>query len=188
MSLIDISFFTKLINVPNSGNSEIAETLNSYVAQYEPEFLEKVLGYSLFKAYKDNSASQRFVDIITGKEFTDLNGNLNKWNGLVKTIVPASTNPDIAAQKQSIIANYVYYNYRKENITQYTGLGEKIFSSEEVSTVSPRRRLVIVWNEISKEVNQLIQFLDANQAVYPEWTYIDRVSALKYFGYVNPIF
>jgi len=41
---------------------------------------------------------------------------------------------------------------------------------------------------MSNEVNQLVQFLDANQAIYPEWTYADRVSTLKYFGFVNPIF
>ncbi len=190
MSLIDASYFVKKLNIPNTDSPEIAEAVTSYINQFEPMFLQRLFGYPLYSAYKAHSADARFTDILNGKEYTNLNGYLNKWNGLIEVLVPAPTPPATTpvAQKQSIIANFVYYHYRIENVTQFSGIGEMLMFGENANAVSPRRRLATVWNEMSNVVKQFIQFLDANQSIYPEWTYIDKVAALEYFGFVNPFF
>lgn len=189
-SLIDLTFFVKKLNIPNTGDPAIIETVQSYILQYEPIFLERLFGYPLYAAYMASPADQRFVDIIDGKEFTDINGNLNKWKGLIEILVPAPTPPATTPtqQRQSPIANFVYFKYRVENVSQFTGIGELLPSAENATMVSPRRKLSMVWNEMREQVIQLMAFLTANQSAYPEWNDTYRIQALKSFGYVNPFF
>lgn len=188
MSLIDATFFVKKLSIPNTADAAVAETVTSYINQYETMFLVKLLGYPLYKAYKDSPEDQRFKDILNGKEYANLNGLLTKWPGLIEVLVPAPTQPATtpAGQKQSIIANFVYYWYRVENATQFTGVGEVLMVAENTTMVSPRKKLAMVWNEMRVQVYLLMQFLDANQSTYSEWSNIDKIEALKYFGYMNP--
>lgn len=190
MSLIDATFFVKKLSIPNTSDAAVAETVTSYINQYETMFLVKLLGYPLYKEYKASPTDQRFKDIIEGKEYANLNGLLAKWNGLVEVLVPEPTSPAIApaGQKQSIIANFIYYWYRAENATQFTGVGEVIMAGENTTMVSPRKKLAMVWNEMSGQVKELMQFLEATQSNYPEWNNINRSEALKYFSYMNPFF
>ena len=190
MSLIDASYFVKKLNIPNSGDTAIAETIVSYINQYEPFFLQKIFGYPLYKAYKASLSDARFNDIINGKEYTDINGNINKWPGLIEVLIPAPTPPATTppAQKQSIIANFVYFKYREENATQFTGIGEAIIGAENAVMVSPRKKMALVWNEMSNQVKQFTQFMDANQSAYTEWSNINKIDALQYFGFMNPFF
>lgn len=192
MSLIDTTFFVANLNITNTDDATIAETLTWFINKYEQMFLEKLFGYPLYVKYKANPTDQRFKDIIDGKEYTDINGYLNKWNGLVETIkeaIPSSGNsPAISAQKQSIITNYVYYWYLRNAATQTAGIGEVRPQGENVTTVSPRQKMISAWNEMGDKIKQLMQFLDANQATYPEWTSIDKNATLKYFGFINPFF
>ena len=183
MSLIDKSFFVKKLNIPNTGTTEVDEMVDSYIKQYEPQFLLKLFGYPLYKAYSASPIESRFTAINDGQEYTDINGMLNKWPGLIVTVV---TGPPV--QKQSMIANYVYFKYRSENATQFTGIGEAIIGGENATMVNPRKKMALVWNEMSDQVKQLMQFLDANQTTYPEWNNTYKIEALKSFGFLNPFF
>lgn len=183
MSLIDKTFFVKKLNIPNTGTPEVDEIVDSYIKQYEPQFLLKLMGYPLYKAFIAAPAEDRFKAIIDGEEYTDLNGMMNKWPGLVVTISDSTP-----VQKQCIIANYVYYKYRAENATQFTGIGEAIIGGENATMVNPRKKMALVWNEMSDQVKQLLQFLDSKQDLYPEWNNIYKVEALKSFGFLNPFF
>jgi hypothetical protein len=192
MSLIDVSYFVGNLNVPNTGDSAIAETVNWFIGKYEAIFLQKALGYPLYKAYLAAPDDQRFLDIINGKEYTDHQGYTAKWNGLIEIVVPgvpaSGSDPEVPAQKESIIANFVYYWYQRYNVTQTTGIGEIRTEGENAIIVSPRKKMVSAWNEIHSKMKTLLEFIDANQTAYPEWTYVDRNAVIKYFGFINPIF
>ena len=191
MSLINATYFVGNLNIPNATEATVASAINFYINKYEKEFLVKLFGYQLYKAYGANTSEQRFKDIFDGCEYTDYNGNTAKWNGLIEVLVPEPTAPATTpiGQKQSIIANYVYFYYRKYNMTQFTGIGEVVTSASEGSTiVSPRRKVIAVWNEIHSAVSELIAYMDMNQDKYPEWPIEDKYKALDTFGFINPIY
>jgi hypothetical protein len=128
----------------------------------------------------------RFIDLIYGKEYTDLNGNLKYWKGLIEKVFEETQSAP--AQYESVIANFIYWHYRKDNHTQYTGIGEVGFYGENTNAASPRKRMVSVWNEMAERANQCIDFLVSNETVYPEFTFNDRLDAFKYFGPLNPYY
>lgn len=179
-NIIDTSFFVANLNIPNSGDADIASNINWFINKYEQQFLQKALGYPLYKAYKANTSDQRFQDILNGKEYTDWKGRLAKWDGLMVNV----TN----TQKQSPIANYVYYWYYRNNVTSTTGVGEAINTPENAKTVSPWKKVASSWNDMRKQVMILIEFIEQNTSVYPEWDPVDKYETLKHFGFINPIF
>lgn len=193
MALIDVTYFVGPLNIPNTTETtEVANEVNWFINKYEPEFLQKALGYPLYKAYLADKDAQRFKDIIEGVEYTDIYGNVAKWSGLIETVSPAvpasGDTPAKAAQKQSVIANYVYYWWKRNNTTQSTGIGEVRPEGDNSQTVSPRQKMISSLNAIHYKVEELVSFLEAKQDSYTEWTYIDKVNALRTFGFSNPIF
>lgn len=96
MSLIDISYFLEGdLAIPNTGETPVIEQLNGYIQKYEQEFLRRLLGYPLYKAFVTGIAvtaptvpDQRFLDILYGKEYTNLQGFLTQWRGLIMTDTP----------------------------------------------------------------------------------------------------
>jgi len=191
MSLINTSFFVGNLQIPNATESSVASVIVFYINKFEPEFLQNLLGYPLYKEFIANPSADRFKNIINGCEFTDFQGYTAKWKGLIEVLVPDPTPPSTTpiGQKQSIIANYVYFRYRQRNETQFTGIGEvKMKASEGSESVSPRKKMAFIWNEIHYNVKVLMQFFEMNQATYPEWTTNDEMKALRFFGFANPIF
>lgn len=191
MSLINAQYFVGNLMIPNAAEASVASTINFYINKYEKDFLVNLLGYQLYKVHSDNTTDQRFKDIIEGCEYTDYNGNTAKWKGLIEILVPdpvaPATNP--IGQKQSIIANYVYFYYRKYNMSQFTGIGEVITKASEGSDhVSPRRKIIAIWNEIHFEVSDFIAYMEMSQDKYPEWPIEDKYKALDTFGFINPIY
>lgn len=90
MGLIDSTYFVGEINIPNSqlANSGVPELLATLIEVREPEFLRKVLGYELSRDFI-TGLSQLVIDpkwtnLLQGVEYTDMNGRLNKWNGLLQ--------------------------------------------------------------------------------------------------------
>jgi hypothetical protein len=93
--LIDKSYFVGDLTIPNTGDLPVSERLTWFIQKYEPEFLLKLLGYPLYKVFiaglnvtPPTVPAQRFIDILYGKEYTDLNGLSRKWQGLIVTDSP----------------------------------------------------------------------------------------------------
>jgi hypothetical protein len=90
--LINSTYFIGDCNVPNSDTESVIEALNFFIAKYEPELLQKALGYSFYKAFYNGITpivtEQRWIDLIYGVEYTDAYGNLNAWRGLIETDAP----------------------------------------------------------------------------------------------------
>lgn len=289
MSFIDASYFVGNLNIPNSDQLSVLQNISWFIKKYEPEFLLRAMGYPLYKVFAEGmnvippaTPSTRYLDILYGKEYTNVYGLVTKWNGLIVTddpifnlsggyvykkpiymkagvttgltsgvntavfdgtggkddwrgwtpilsrtaimkpgidyswdpdtgtvvlLVPGDvfgngeyfvaqfelrTNATVAvidvAVNQSIIANYVYYWYARNNTTQSTGIGEVRTESENSTAVSPRQKMISAWNEMYRGVKGLMRFLEANTDTYPEWTNQYEQGALRHFKFINPIF
>lgn len=95
MSLIDKTYFVEDLDIPNTDEQAVSERINGYIQRYEPEFLKKLLGFPLYKAFVSGLntippavPNQRFIDILYGKEYTNLQGYLTEWRGLIMTANP----------------------------------------------------------------------------------------------------
>lgn len=83
--IIDSTYFTNRLNLPQTGNSAGLAEVQDFIDQYEPEYLQCVLGYDLWQAFIngiDGSGlpEQRWIDLLQGKEFTKHNC-IYKWSG-----------------------------------------------------------------------------------------------------------
>jgi hypothetical protein len=76
MSLIDVSYFVGELNIPNTGTLPIQERLNWHIQKYETEFLQKLMGYPLWKAFTavNPPTDARLLNLLNGAEFTDWDG------------------------------------------------------------------------------------------------------------------
>jgi hypothetical protein len=87
MPLINSSYFIGNCNIPNTESAVISSGLDTYIRKYENDYLQKAFGYELFKALKDSllltSLPQRMADLLFGKAYTNHEGKLVKWPGLI---------------------------------------------------------------------------------------------------------
>lgn len=188
MSLIDKTYFIEDINLTGSQLTN----LSSWITVYEDDILIKLLGYSLYKALKadlDGSGdpqSQIYKDLVNGAEFSFefLGQTINtKWEGLR------------GFNKKSLIAYYVFYQYKNNTEHFNTSAGQKSGLSENSETVSVRPTLIHAWNKVvdmygvtpyGLSVNDFINnesyyhfniypsaynFLLANLSNYSSWVY-----------------
>lgn len=160
--IIDSTYFTEKLSLPQRGNTEGAEIIEGFIDTYETEYLKKALGYDLWKAFTDGIEGsgvpdQRWVDLLDGKEFTYLNNN-NKWEGF-QTL------------KKTPIANYVFYQYMGTPLNSL--LSTVVQNVDNNSKISPTPLMIQVWNSMVDMNKVLWQFLKANTATYPEWVEIN---------------
>lgn len=289
MSFIDSSYFVGELNIPNADQQAIAERLNLFIGKYEPDFLQKLMGYPLFKAFLAGMnvvppaiPDIRWLNILYGAEYTDRQGQVAKWKGLIVTDNPIynlaggfvyrkpeyltagvsagfpsgvntvtfdGTNgtPDLRGwtpiitrgtiiqpgvdyswdpatgtfmllrlgdkfgtgeffffafeirtspiassssliANESCIANFVYYWFRRNDVTQTAGISEVITKAENSVNVSPRKKMASAWNEMRLWVREFLSYMEQNAATYPEWSYTNETDALRYFSFMNPIF
>ena len=87
MSLIDRTYFVGELNIPNTNQTVIGSAIDLFIEKYEDQFLNDVLGYTLYKAFKAGlqvvPVAQKWTDLIEGVEYTDLANKTRKWKGLV---------------------------------------------------------------------------------------------------------
>lgn len=90
--LIDHTYFTGEIIIPNTDKTLVSGPLNAMIESKQSEFLERAMGYALSKAFTEgltgDDVDQKWTDLLAGKEYTGYDGRLRKWKG----IVPESTN------------------------------------------------------------------------------------------------
>lgn len=94
--LIELSYFQRLIKVASLEKPAIAETVNEFIVQYEPEYLQKMLGYQLAQDFmtglQQDVIEQKWIDLLLGATY-DVSGTTQKWNGFAASY----TYPNIGA-------------------------------------------------------------------------------------------
>lgn len=88
MSLISPSYFQEPIDIGQIELPEVAAAVNVDIQKYEPDFLKKLMGYSMYKAFNIDLATipipARTVNLLYGAEFTNLTtGQLDYFDGLI---------------------------------------------------------------------------------------------------------
>lgn len=169
MALIDASYFVGELNIPNTSKPGVSERLTHFIAKREEELLRSLLGVELHEAYKAGIAvaepDQKWKDLRDGKVY-DGYGIMYKWMGL-----------RVAATKESLIANYVYYWWMRDKTTITTEVGEvDVEADKSTAKSNSKAKQCRAWNEMVKWNRELVKFLDVNRATYPEW---DRASCLQ---------
>lgn len=159
--IIDSTYFVNRLNLPQTGNSAGLAEVQDFIDQYEPEYLQCVLGYDLWQAFiagieGSGLPEQRWTDLLEGKEFTKHN-IVYKWNGFA---------PE---NKISPIANYVFYQFVDEREQDFTLVGNVKSTTENNRVVNATPRLVYTWNRMVDANRLLYNFLQVNKTTYPEW-------------------
>jgi hypothetical protein len=269
--LIDRTYFVGDLNIPNTSQAAIGSQVDLFIEQYEEQFLNEVLGYSLYKALKAGlqvvPVAQMWTDLIEGVEYTDANSKVRFWKGLVtqpptvlnaldalnpidivvgrgqlydptpattSTTIPAALvgktfifeqrgvgkliageysvvgntltligsqfavddvytyksatlaiNTSTGTNKKSLIANYVYYWYQRNNHTQTATTSEVKPANENATVASPAVKMVRAWNEMSSWVWDLVDYLDAKKDDYTQWADQDVYCMLRKYRPIN---
>lgn len=125
--LIDATYFIGEINIPNVDQPAVLENVNLFINKYEKKFLILLLGQSVYD------------DFINGLSENPIQ---NKWIDLRDKIINSE-------DKESPMANFVYYWYMRNFATTSTGIGETKPNAENASIVSGVDKQVRAWNEMS---------------------------------------
>lgn len=162
--IISVADFTGRLYIPNvqdAGQASFKTEFATNAAMYEKRYLETFFGYELAKlllaayAALPTPLDTRYANIIDGCEFTDFNGNLQKWEGL--------------KWQGSPILPYVYYNWLRWHVTNTTLGGEVLNQIENSQQIGYTDKIVLNWNEGVKQNQILYEFLVKNSAAYPEF-------------------
>jgi hypothetical protein len=180
MPLIDKTYFVGEINIPNTGNADVEARLNFFIAKYEDALLRKVLGDALYAAYKTGIAvtptpDTKWTELRDGKVYTNSNSVSKTWMGFRN-----------ATTKQSMIANYVYYWYQRDSVTDTTAIGETSVKADNSSSKeSPAVKMARAWNEAAKWIYDLLCFLLSNIETYTEFKQVCVSDIVDEFSSIN---
>jgi hypothetical protein len=139
-NLITYADFINEINIPISDSTTTTAITNA-ITQYQPEVLQDLLGYSLYKAFiaglSVNTPAQKWVNLRDGAEFSVTIGDetrLLKFDGV-----------------KPIIAYYVYLRYRNDNETYFSGQKQVKSETENSITADYDAALVPVFNSFIRK-------------------------------------
>ena len=175
--IIDYTYFTiGKLKLAQTGNTEGRTEINQDIEIYEPELLQKALGYDLWKAFTDGiegsgSIETRWESLLSGIEF-DYYGKNYKWNGF---------GPD---NKLSPIANYCYYRYMEDSASDVTLAGTATGAVDNNTRVAPMQKMVNAWNDMVDMLHILHRFLLSSDD-YPE--YDETQTDTDVFRYKNSL-
>lgn len=145
MYIIDKTYFTKKISVPNTEehNSESAIELNASIEKYARQFLKLTLGNTLFKDLDtyiidgelDALAPQKWLNLVNGCDYL-VGDKTFTWEGLKFTD---------GSVKQSMLAYFVYLNNYQNTLN--TQLGQIVLNGKNSENQNPSEHLTFIYNE-----------------------------------------
>ena len=185
MSIISnpISYFKGLIEIPFD-NKDTSEFESVYIDVYEKEILIRLLGYTLYKEFTEALATgtpdQKWIDLRDGVEYTVTVDQVDytvKWNGLQN------------AEKISLITDWVYFNWLRQNNEQLTGLGVSSANKENATDFdsnfkkvqSHNRCAELSGNECNEKLEPtLYNYLSNNEDLYSNWVFkeLEKINVL----------
>ncbi len=155
---LDIEGITLNVISPDSTNTAIVGGLRSFIAEFEPEYLEKLLGRELYLSFSDYLDKRNAM----GADEREM-----RWEFLIDELVHTRTIGEDTIHI-SPIANYVYFFYLRHNHAQATTTGVKQ-DTDDGKLVSPERKMVSAWNGMAKMNVRLFDLIGRHYADYPCW-------------------
>lgn len=187
MFIIDDSYFTGKINVPNvtEYNGSTIEAIDDYINKYGRLFMRETLGNVLFKDLMLNldngelkeNASQKWVDLINGKEYTK-NGETYTWQGI---------KGGCDLYKDSVLAYFVYLNYFE--ITYFTGFSLASTEAKNSTIINPSNHLVEIHNDFvslyqgSSNYNP-INYFHSNEVIFRDFYHSNDSGFVSYMQFL----
>ena len=187
MFIIDDSYFTGKINVPNvtEYNGSTIEAIDDYINKYGRLFMRETLGNVLFKDLMLNldngelktNASQKWVDLINGKEYTK-NGETYTWQGI---------KGGCDLYKDSVLAYFVYLNYFE--ITYFTGFSLASTEAKNSTVINPSNHLVEIHNDFvslyqgSCTYNP-IEYFHSNEVIFRDYYHSNDSGFVSYMQFL----
>lgn len=180
MAIIDHSYFIGEISIPNISKVDVQDRMNAFIDKYETELLTNLLGYEVYNSFKAGGidqvpTEQKWKDVLYGLDFTAWDGRTHHWYGFKGT----------GNYPRSPIANYVYFHWMKDAVSQTSALGEVSNKSENASLMSPAPKMVRAWNEMIDWLRELVSYLDKNTNDFPGWTRQNFWWLQRSFRYIN---
>lgn len=139
MSIISPSNFKGERSIAQVEQQQVSQNVQWFIDKYEPIFLKKLLGDTLYK---------EFVDGLNEDQI------LPKWTDL-------RDGTDLKA----MLIDFVYYYYQNNNLTNTGGVGESKIKSDNAIAASPYPKMINAWNEM---VN-MARLFDLSTDTYPNW-------------------
>jgi len=174
MSLIDKTYFTQEISIPDDKYNTELDLIN----KYEPEILKKLLGLELYRKVIDlSNVDTEIVAIREGSDYT-VNDVLYRWNGLINS------------EKISLISYYVFYWYVRKKSSETSTIGEVLGSPENSVNYNSAYKMMEAWQnakylygsaEHPTNYESAYSYLTANIDDYPEWHFTE-IESLNLFG------
>lgn len=160
--LINKSYFTGPLTIAQLGQQSVVDDLNNCIAYWEPRILSAALGNGLADAFmaglevgSDEVIADRWQKLLTGVTFTNLSQLQVNFYGF--------------AGKYSAHAGCIYYEYMKDLNTQATGIGIVKNQGQNSQIASPSGKMIAAFNESSRQMSILWDYLYINRDFYPEY-------------------
>lgn len=87
--------------------------------------------------------------------------------------------------KQSLIANYVYYWYMRRDASQSTPVGEVVAQAENSTINGPGEKMCRAWNEMVDIIEECVDYLDSNRTLYVNWRHNQRYKVYQEFRHIT---
>ena len=157
MTIIDLTYYTREILIAQRAQPEVAESIASYTAVYEPELLIELLGKQL---YEEFIAGLSVVSpIVVDPKWVALRGWLRD-----------------ATKKISPIANYVFVKYTLGNVATAVGTGYVVPLPENSERVSATPNVVWAWNKMIDLLEVVHTNILENIDDYPDYAHRDQTT------------
>ena len=171
---LDYTYFEGGLYIPNlkyndsEGVGAIIQAVNEqsldwYIEKYEIEFLEGLLGETLYNK------------MVEGVDESENEGNI--WNRLRDKIFI-----NTGSGKYSPAANYVYFYAMREMQTQTSSQGEVRGKQDYATVKSAHGKLVNAWNDMVDMSQKIRKYVCENEALYGKLECIKKWSYINTFG------
>jgi hypothetical protein len=147
--VLDKDYFYGPLTIAQVTEEAVERNLLTFIFMYEVPFLKLLLGEDFYALYKAG---------------TEAGSPEAKWTALENELYQVS-----GTLKLSPAANYVYWFYMRNQVTETTGTGEKIISTEGSISVSSAQKVKLAWNNMVTRNRNIVAWIKANIADYPEF-------------------
>ena len=153
--LVSVNDFIVEINIPNTDETPVINSLQGFIDKYEPRYLTQLLGDTMYTDFKA---------------------------GLLEDPIPAkwqSLKDNISVEQ---IASFIFFYWLRSKNSYVSGLNVVVKpKSENAANVTPVVVQVDVWNDMVEASYKSAKYIQDNNVLYGNY-YLPALSNLFYYG------